>query len=84
MPGCRGEFQAVMAEVDALATAAAGCYRARACESDQESDAVVCISRWESDEARQAFDSSAASIGGRDRFADLLARPAVEERFRPA
>jgi quinol monooxygenase YgiN len=74
MPGRREELRAAIAEVAALTTAAAGCYGARACESDQDSDAVVCISRWESDDARQAFVSSATSIERRDRFAHLLAK----------
>ncbi|MGP8160258.1 MAG: putative quinol monooxygenase [Candidatus Dormibacteria bacterium] len=82
-PGCREGLRAAIAEVAELTAAAGGCYGARACESDQDSDALVCVSRWESDDAREVFENSSAATAGRDGCAHFLARPATEERFRP-
>ena len=83
LPGRREELLAAIAKLAGLATAGAGCYGARVFRSDQESDAVVAISRWEFEGAWASFARSFAVIEERDRLAHLLTRPAADELFLP-
>ncbi|MGH7776210.1 MAG: antibiotic biosynthesis monooxygenase [Candidatus Dormibacterales bacterium] len=82
-PGRRGELLAAMQALAAETAAAEGCFGAQACASDLDEDALVAISRWESDAALEAFADSPDFVREREGLASLLARPAGREHYRP-
>jgi quinol monooxygenase YgiN len=63
--------------------AAVGCFGAQVCESDQDGEALVAISRWASASAMEAFANSSEFVEEREHFTSLLARPAQREHLRP-
>jgi quinol monooxygenase YgiN len=82
-PGRREDLLAAMRTLATRAASREGCFGAQACESDQDGEALVAISRWESEGAMEAFANSPDFIREREQLTSLLARPATREHFRP-
>jgi len=83
-PGKRDELLSAMKKMAGQAAASKGCFGAAACASDQDSEALTAISRWESQSALDAFANSPGFVDERERMTSLLAKPAHREHFRPA
>jgi len=83
-PGKRDELLSAMKEMAGQAAASEGCFGATACASDQDGEALIAISRWESQSALDAFANSPGFVRERERMTSLLAKPAHREHFRPA
>ena len=81
--GKRDELLAAMKEMAERASAAEGCFGAQACESDQDAEALIAISRWSSRSALDRFAQAPEFVREREALASLLARPAHREHFRP-
>jgi heme-degrading monooxygenase HmoA len=81
--GKRDELLAAMKKVAAHAAESKGCFGAQACGSDQDGDAVIAISRWESQSSLEAFAKSPDFVRERERMTALLAKPTHREHFRP-
>lgn len=82
-PGQRKELLAAMKRMAARAADAAGCFGAQACESDQDKEDLIAISRWESAQAVEAFSSTAASLAEHEHLQTLLGAPPRRENLRP-
>ncbi|MBV9278744.1 MAG: antibiotic biosynthesis monooxygenase [Chloroflexi bacterium] len=82
-PGQGEALLDAMRRVASKASAAEGCFGAQVCQSDQDGEALVAISRWASASAMEAFANSSAFVEEREHFASLLARPAQREHLRP-
>ncbi|HSP09114.1 MAG TPA: antibiotic biosynthesis monooxygenase family protein [Candidatus Dormibacteraeota bacterium] len=81
--GKRDELLSAMKELAAKAASSPGCYGAQVCESDQEQDALVAISRWASESDLDGFAGSPSFVTDRERMASLLGKPAQREHFHP-
>jgi|SRR5215467_465989 len=81
--GRREELLAAMQRLAVTASGWEGCFGAQVCVSDRDEEALVAISRWESEEGLDAFANSPAFVAERERMSSLLARPAEHEHFRP-
>jgi quinol monooxygenase YgiN len=81
--GKREELLAAMQRLADQASAADGCFGAKACASDQEPDSLIAISRWKSAAALRSFADTAAMVAERDRLTTLLDRPAGHEHLTP-
>jgi len=82
-PGQGEALLDAMRRVASKAAAADGCYGAQVCESDQDGEALVAISRWASASAMEAFASSSEFVEEREHLTSLLARPAQSEQLSP-
>jgi len=82
-PGKRSDLMAAMKRMAARAADARGCFGAQACESDQDKEDLIAVSRWESVQALEAFSSAATSVTEQDHLKGLLAGPARRENLRP-
>ena len=82
-PGKRDELLTAMKKMADRAASSKGCFGAQACESDQERDALVAISRWDSESSLDNFAQSPDFIHERERLTSLLSRPAHREHLRP-
>ena len=74
---------AAMKRMAARAADARGCFGAQTCESDQDKEDLIAVSRWESVQALEAFSSAAASVTEQDHLKGLLAGTARRENLRP-
>ena len=81
--GKRDELLAAMRRLAGAASSAPGCFGAQVCASDRDGEALVAISRWESDQALEQFARDPAFVSDRDGLAGLLAREAEREHYRP-
>ena len=82
-PGKREELLDAMRTLASSASSRPGCFGAQACESDQDGESLVAISRWASQDAMEDFADSPDFVRERERLASLLARPASREHLRP-
>lgn len=82
-PGQGGALLDAMRRVASKAATADGCFGAQVCQSDQDGDAFVAVSRWASASAMEAFANSSEFVEERDHLASLLAGPARREHLRP-
>jgi quinol monooxygenase YgiN len=82
-PGKRDELVQAMLRMASAAATSEGCFGAQACESDQDGDSLVAISRWVSPEALDRFANSPGFVEDRERLKPLLARPTAREHYRP-
>ena len=81
--GKRSDLLAAMKRTAERAAQTKGCFGAQACESDQDPDDLVAVSRWESEHALDAFAGTADSVAEHDHLKGLLAGPARRENLRP-
>ena len=82
-PGKRSALLAAMKRMAERAAETKGCFGAQACESDQDREDLIAVSRWESAQALNAFADTAESIAEQDHLKGLLAGPARRENLRP-
>jgi quinol monooxygenase YgiN len=82
-PGKREDLLEAMRTLATSAASSEGCFGAQACESDQDADTLVAISRWASEGAMEAFANSPDFVGEREQLTSLLARPTAREHLRP-
>lgn len=80
--GKRHQLLEAMRKMAERAASAKGCFGAQACESDQDREELIAVSRWESPAAMQAF-SATASAAEQNELKDLLAGQAQHENLRP-
>jgi quinol monooxygenase YgiN len=83
VPGKRGDLMAAMKRMAARAADAKGCFGAQACESDQDKEDLIAVSRWESVQALEAFSSAAATVADQEHLNGLVAATARRENLRP-
>ena len=81
--GKRADLMAAMKRMAARAADTKGCFGAQACESDQDKEDLIAVSRWESLQALEAFSSDAASVAEQEHLKGLLAGQARRENLRP-
>jgi quinol monooxygenase YgiN len=81
--GKRDELLSAMKRMAQRAAESKGCFGAQACVSDHDQDALVAISRWESQSALDGFANSPEFVHERDGMTSLLSRPAHREHLRP-
>jgi quinol monooxygenase YgiN len=81
--GKRTELLSAMRRMAVRAADAKDCYGAQACESDQDRNDLIAISRWKSAEALHAFSNTAQSAADQEHLTGLLAGPARRENLRP-
>src|SRR5436309_13309524 len=81
--GKRADLMAAMKRMAARAADAKGCFGAQACESDQDKEDLIAVSRWESEQALEAFSSPAAAVTEQDHPKVLLAVIARREDLGP-
>ena len=81
--GKRADLMAAMKRMAARAADTKGCFGAQACESDQDKEDLIAVSRWESVQALEAFSSAAASVAEQEHLKGLLAGQARRENLRP-
>ena len=81
--GKRDELLDAMKKIADLAASSEGCFGAQACVSDQDGDALIAISRWESRSALDGFAESPDFMQERERLTSLLSKPAHREHMRP-
>ncbi len=72
-----------MKRMAARAAEAEGCFGAQACESDQDRNALVAVSRWKSEQAMEAFANRAESITEEEHLNSLLEGSAQRENLKP-
>jgi quinol monooxygenase YgiN len=82
-PGKRTDLLSAMQRMAKRAADAPGCFGAQACESDQDREDLIAVSRWESTEALEAFSNTAGSVAEQEHLEGLLAGPARRENLRP-
>jgi quinol monooxygenase YgiN len=82
-PGKRDELLAAMKRMAERAAASKGCFGAQACESDQDRDALVAVSRWDSQSSLDGFAQSPDFVTEREQLSSLLAKSAQREHLRP-
>lgn len=61
-----------------------GCFGSQICTSDQDPDALIAVSRWESGAALQSFADSPAFVEERQGLQDLLGKESVREHLTSA
>jgi quinol monooxygenase YgiN len=81
--GKRDELLSAMKRMAQRAAESKGCFGAQACVSDHDQDALVAISRWESQSALDGFANSPEFVHERDGMKSLLSKPAEREQLRP-
>jgi quinol monooxygenase YgiN len=81
--GKRNELLAAMRRMAVRAAAAQGCFGAQTCESDQDQQDLIAVSRWESTPALEAFSNAAESVADQEHLKKLLVGPAKRENLRP-
>jgi quinol monooxygenase YgiN len=81
--GKREELLAAMRRIAEKAAASKGCFGAQTCDSDQDHDALIAVSRWDSQSSLDGFAKSADFISEREHLTQLLAKPAYREHLRP-
>src|SRR5437667_11091765 len=82
-PGKRADLMAAMKRMATRAADAQGCFGAQACESDQDKEDLIGVSRWESVQALEACTSDAASVAEQEHLPGLVAGQARRENLRP-
>lgn len=82
-PGKRTDLLAAMKRMAARAADARGCFGAQACESDQDRDDLIAVSRWQSASDLHAFSNTAESAADQEHLQGLVAGPARRENLRP-
>ena len=82
-PGKRPDLLKAMQRMAERASSASGCFGAQCCESDQDRETLIGISRWESRQALEAFSNSAASTAEREHLAGLVEGSARRENLTP-
>ena len=82
-PGKRSDLMTAMKRMAARAAEAKGCFGAQACESDEDREDLIAVSRWDSAQALEAFSSEAASVAEQEHLKGLVAAPARRENLRP-
>lgn len=63
---------------------APGCFGSQVCTSDQDPDALIAVSRWESAAALQSFAESPEFVDERQGLTDLLGKESVREHLTSA
>lgn len=81
--GKRQDLLEAMKQLAAKAAASRGCFGAQACESDQDRESLVAVSRWASQADLDAFAGSPDFVQERQRLSALLARQAQREHLKP-
>ena len=81
--GKRSQLLDAMKRMAARASEAKGCYGAQACESDQDREDLLAISRWESANALDAFSKDATSITEQEHLRELVSGQARRENLHP-
>jgi quinol monooxygenase YgiN len=81
--GKRSDLLAAMKRMADRATEAKGCFGAQACESDQDREDLIAISRWESAHALDEFSKTAASISEREHLKSLVSGETRRENLQP-
>jgi|ERR671923_3027887 quinol monooxygenase YgiN len=82
-PGKRDELLDAMRTIAAMAASSNGCFGAQACDSDQDPEALIAVSRWDSQSSLDSFAESPAFTRERERLTSLLSKPAQREHLRP-
>lgn len=81
--GKRNELLKAMKRMAERANQARGCFGAQCCESDSDRDDLVAVSRWETQQALDAFSGTAAVAADHDHLQGLLQGPANRENLKP-
>jgi quinol monooxygenase YgiN len=82
-PGKRDELLRAMRQMADRAASSDGCFGAQACDSDQDEEALIAVSRWESQSSLDRFAQSPEFIHEREQLTSLLSKPARREHLRP-
>ncbi len=85
-PGKRDELLRAMKQMADRAASSDGCFGAQACDSDQDEEALVAVSRWESQSSLDSFAQSPEFVREREQLTSLLSKlskPAHREHLRP-
>ncbi len=82
-PGKRDELLRAMKQMAERAAASDGCFGAQACDSDQDEEALIAVSRWESQSSLDKFAQSPEFVHEREQLTSLLAQPARREHLSP-
>lgn len=82
-PGKHDELFAAMKKIADMAASSDGCFGAQACVSDQDGDALIAISRWDSESSLDHFAQSPEFVAQREGLTSLLSKPAHREHLRP-
>jgi quinol monooxygenase YgiN len=82
-PGKRDELLRAMKQMADRAASSDGCFGAQACDSDQDEEGLVAVSRWESQASLDRFAESPEFVREREQLTSLLSKPARREHLRP-
>jgi quinol monooxygenase YgiN len=82
-PDKRDELLRAMKQMAERAASSDGCFGAQACDSDQDGDALIAVSRWESQTSLDRFAQSPEFVRDREQLTSLLSKPARREHLRP-
>jgi len=82
-PGKRDELTHAMKQMAERAASSEGCFGAQACGSDQDEEALVAVSRWDSQSSLDRFAQSPEFVDAREQLTSLLSKPARREHLRP-
>lgn len=77
----RADLVEAMRRLASSAAKSPGCFGAQVCTSDRDGDALVAVSRWESQAALDAFAADSEFVEQRESLAALLGRPATREHL---
>lgn len=81
--GKREDLLKAMKRMAERASSAEGCFGAQACQSDQDRETLVAVSRWKSEGALDAFSKTAESVSEQEHMDRLLDGPARRENLTP-
>jgi quinol monooxygenase YgiN len=79
--GNRDSLVGLLKTIADSARGAQGCFGGQVCDSDQDTEAVVAISRWQDRESMDRFHESAEFGGVMREIQPTLARPSRTEHF---
>lgn len=82
-PGKRDELLRAMKQMADRAASSGGCFGAQACDSEQDEEALIAVSRWESQSSLDGFAHSPEFVHEREQLTSLLSKPALREHLRP-
>jgi|SRR5579864_4266479 len=82
-PGKREELLRAMKQMADRAASSDGCFGAQACDSDQDEEALIAVSRWESQAALDSFAQSPEFVHDTEQMTSLLSKPARREHLKP-
>jgi quinol monooxygenase YgiN len=81
--GNRDTLVGLLKSIAESARGAEGCFGGQVCDSDQDPEAVVALSRWRDQESMQRFHESPDFTGVLREVQPTLARPSRTEQFHP-